>query len=47
MRARGVQTPPGTYFASIDAISACRASRYGTWIPKAARIHCQPTTKRQ
>ena len=32
-RAVGVQTPPGMYFASIDSISDCSATRYGTRIP--------------
>ena len=27
VRAAGVQTPPGTYLASIDTISACSATR--------------------
>ncbi len=43
-RAAGVQTPPGTYLASIESISACTATVYGTRIPSARRIHCQPTT---
>ena len=29
MRAAGVQTAPGMYFASIETISACSATRYG------------------
>ena len=32
-RAAGVQTPPGTYLASIESISAWRATRYGIRIP--------------
>ena len=30
VRAAGVQTPPGRYFASIETISALRAGRYAT-----------------
>ena len=44
-RAVGVQTPPGMYFASIESISDCSATRYGTRIPYATRIRIQPSTK--
>ena len=43
-RAVGVQTPPGMYFASIESISDCSATMYGTRIPYAARIRIQPST---
>ena len=44
-RAAGVQTPPGTYFASIETISACSAIRYETWMSSSRRIQIQPRTK--
>ena len=44
-RAAGVQTPPGTYFASIESISAPSTVRYPSRIPYARKISCQPTTK--
>jgi hypothetical protein len=44
-RAAGVQTPPGRYLASIETISACSATRYGTRIAQAASILIQPRMK--
>ena len=47
LRAAGIQTVPGTYFARIDAISAWSATRYGISSPHAASIRCQPRVKRR
>ena len=44
-RAAGVQTPPGTYFATIDSISARSAAGYEIRISHSPRIHIQPSTK--
>src|SRR5262245_44628209 len=44
-RAAGVQTPPGTYFASIETISARSEPGYVIRIPQSARIRIQPQTK--
>ena len=44
MRAAGVHTPPGMYFASIETISARSAAPYESEIPHARRIRIQPTT---
>ena len=46
-RAAGVQIPPGTYFASMEAISDCNATAYEIRTSSARRIHCHPTTNRQ
>ena len=43
-RAAGVQTPPGTYFASIETISARSAAGYEMWMSQSARIRIQPKT---
>ncbi len=45
VRAAGVHTPPGRYFASIETISACSAGRYGVWMPHAPSILIQPRMK--
>ena len=45
VRAAGVHTPPGRYFASIETISACSAAWYGTSIRQAASIRIQPRMK--
>ena len=45
VRAAGVQTPPGRYFASIETISACSATRYDTRISQASSIRIQPRMK--
>ncbi len=42
-RAAGIHTVPGMYFARIDAISACSATKYGIRRPQAASIRCQAT----
>jgi hypothetical protein len=44
-RAAGVQTPPGTYFASIETISARSACGYEIEKPQSERIRIQPRTK--
>ena len=44
-RAAGVQTPPGTYFASIETISARSAAGYEMWRSQSARMRIQPNTK--
>ena len=43
-RAAGVHTPPGTYFASIETISARSATGYERWISQSAKIRIQPIT---
>ncbi len=43
-RAAGVHTPPGTYFASIETISARSATGYERWMSQSARIRIQPKT---
>ena len=43
--AAGVQIPPGTYFASIEIISAWSAIRYGTRMSYDLRIRRQPSTE--
>ncbi len=43
-RAAGVHTPPGTYFASIETISARSAAGYERWMFQSARIRIQPST---
>jgi len=45
VRAAGVHTPPGRYFASIETISACSAAWYGTLIRHAPSIRIQPRMK--
>jgi hypothetical protein len=46
-RAAGVQTPPGTYFASIETISARSAAGYEMRCPQSERIRIQPSTNRR
>ncbi len=43
-RAAGVHTPPGTYFASIDTISARSEIGYETWTPQSSRMRIHPMT---